>query len=126
MNKIKRYLSLSIIIIFMLFASFTIIKVTASDINYNVEYDYNKLLLGIPNGYYDSLDLDSDYNTFKNDLYEILCENYTRKTYDDVSKILHISDMDPDNNKNVIGLYTSYCTQVDVKSSLLIYLSLIE
>ena len=106
MIKIRRLIS-AFIFVFVSLILFNINVSTNADINYeNVVYDYSLLKVNIPSGYYDSLDLNDNYDDFSDSLCEIISANYTRLTYDNVSKVLHISDVDPENTKNVIGLYT--------------------
>lgn len=106
MIKIRRLIS-AFIFVFVSLILFNINVSTNADINYeNVVYDYSLLKVNIPSGYYDSLDLNDNYDDFSDSLCAIISANYTRLTYDNVSKVLHISDVDPENTKNVIGLYT--------------------
>ena len=105
-NRLKKILS-SFLMILIFFIIFNInIKVEAAIDYENVEYDYSLLKVNIPTGYYDSLDLTANYDDFSDALCSIISANYTRLTYDNVSKVLHISDVDPENTKNIIGLYT--------------------
>ena len=81
MIKIRRLIS-AFIFVFVSLILFNINVSTNADINYeNVVYDYSLLKVNIPSGYYDSLDLNDNYDDFSDSLCEIISANYTRLTY---------------------------------------------